>query len=786
MSSLELQPPEVATELRQDQRLRSLLVQASAVQETEVLLGLKPAAGQHPHAQLVKQVEADEYDEVKRLLDEGCIDLLQRDPHGNMPIHYCRSMNIYKLLAAVEPQAAEARNRRGASPLEELLERCGSPEVLKDFWTDGGGPPKGEGERAPMGPGAAKLLELDTSGVSQVMRQSGKTLEWFLEQITPWEDFAKQFKMPDSLPESLDKLVPEGHWREVLAVHLFGEQEVWKEGKMAAQCASRLEEMWSSLKPLFQMVLKRNPEAQAWRAMDALFEILRAAHGPQKLADAREPYRKELSLEMLHLALQSEAIHDILYDMNMSGQAASWLKSCPDEYTWQRLDPFGKLKTDQVQRHRQRPKLRMDFQLHEGGRHVAAPAWVHTNMDFDFSQVLRDLRHVGGRDLQRCLGEQTFGNSDAVYRLLACKHGFGPDTFPSQLGAFCDPANVFWYTAWLRGLCEGRRNKLADGLWSVLQHMDPPPKRATGIEDEEAMLLFPSEAMGLQQLCEAVLKEMHGIYEEIRDTLVPEGPQADVDPELEEVAGRLMSGAPSFVVGINLATLVVEDAEAIQEAFHLLKQSSGGIVQVENRFHKKAPRDDIGECRRLLLWVPVRSDSYGPLVVQVTMLTADDHRENKWHRLPLEYFSGRLDCHDAPDRPTKEALEKYMKTRFQLNPGLIPERKGKGDGEVDKETERKMRELMERKAKEEERKRMEEERKRREEHERKLKEACAAVDMSQCEVIGNCTIMPPMEVLPKTKRGEEREMRKLEEFNRKKAERAAAEAQAQLGNEDEN
>mmetsp|Transcript_95210 Transcript_95210/g.306795 ORF Transcript_95210/g.306795 Transcript_95210/m.306795 type:complete len:775 (-) Transcript_95210:50-2374(-) len=773
-------PPEVGVELRQDERLRGLLVQSSAIQETEVLLGLKSAFGQQPHAALVEQITADSYDEVKRLLDEGGADLMQRDPHGNLPAHHCRSISVYRLLAVMEPKAMQVRNKQGQTPLECLWDRAASIQLLQEFWCGGPAPVGGE-DHAPVGPEAGQLLRLDEHGVSLCMRAEGKARDWLLEQLGPWDDFSKYFKMLESLPDGLNKISPEGHWREVLAFHLFGEVDVWKDGKLSAQCQVRLEEFGVCLKLLCQRVLKRTPEPEARHALDALEILLEATRGPAKLLDAREPYRKELNLEMLNLATQCEAIHEILYAM-MSGQAATWLKGFVDEKAWEKLDPFGLVKPDPIQQRRQRQKLRMDFELAAGGRHLAAPAWVRADMEFDFAQVLRDLRHVGGAALEQCLGQETCGDADVIYRMLEGAHGFGPDSFPSDLASFCEPSVAFWYALWLRGLCQGRHDLVIKGLQHALGVLDFKPLQAKHPWDKEANFFPAMEAMGLEELCAKVLEEMRDIYGEIRETLVPEG---GGDPDSEALARHLMASAPGFVVCMNSATLIFEDADGLSEAFNVLKASFGGILQVWNAFHKKAPVADDG--RRLKVWVPVKTDRYGPLLAEVTLMLADDYWENCWHRLPLAYFCGGLDRHTTPTRPSTDALEKYTKVKFQLNPALIPESKSKHiASDVDEETQRKMRELQERKAREEERLRQEEIKRKREELERKLKEASADFDPDQCEVRetpsgGTMIIRPPVEVLPKTKRCEALQMKKLEQFNKKKAEKEAAKQEEASG-----
>lgn len=85
------------------------------------------------------------------MLDDGAVDLFQRDPLGNVPAHHCASISGYRMVIAKAPRTAAIANTRGKTPLERLLGKKLSIETLRDVWSGGATPP-GEGERWALGP----------------------------------------------------------------------------------------------------------------------------------------------------------------------------------------------------------------------------------------------------------------------------------------------------------------------------------------------------------------------------------------------------------------------------------------------------------------------------------------------------------------------------------------------------------------------------------------------------------------------------------------------------------
>lgn len=85
--------------------------------------------------------------------------------------------------------------------------------------------------------------------------------------------------------------------------------------------------------------------------------------------------------------------------------------------------------------------------------------------------------------------------------------------------------------------------------------------------------------------------------------------------EASLLARALMAAAPSFVLSANRIAFAVEHEAGIVEAFEVLRQRPGGVLQVRNGFNKKARVGD--ECRSLQVWVPVKTDRYGPLLAGV-------------------------------------------------------------------------------------------------------------------------------------------------------------------------
>mmetsp|Transcript_84208 Transcript_84208/g.234885 ORF Transcript_84208/g.234885 Transcript_84208/m.234885 type:complete len:884 (-) Transcript_84208:96-2747(-) len=758
-------PEEVSIEFRQDGLLRNLMLRSCAVHEAEVLLGEKYAADECLQAKLVSSIQEDNIIEVQRAAARGA-DLLQRDAHGNVSAHHCVSLACYVKLAEREPRLWRVCNKQGHTPLDLLMEKCSGPEVVTALWEGGelfeqmgtttvmkDDWVSCNGEGCTMSNSMAALLRLDDSGVSRCMRSSGAARKFLEATLPPWDDFPRHLKAVDSVPENLQNAYG-CFWQELLAFHVFGESEVWKQGVVTQTCTDRLAEVWNCLSQLFKRVPNRTSEPAARKAIVAITALLNATRGPRKIPDPRGLYRTELSTEMQKLSSISEQILDVLH-ARMRGEAAEWLRDFPDAGTLSRLDPDGLLQPDARQDGRSRPRLRHDFQFRDEAKSrwgLVVPAWLRERLDV--KQVLADLRSVGGRDLERCLGE-VYGEGDAVYRMLEGKYGFGPESFPEDMAAMCDNSVVFWYCLWLRGVCQTYRDVVSSVIFGMLQKAEPPPSGSQDGDDCAARFFAPTEAKGLAEICHSALEEMHEALDEISaSTLSP------------EAATDLMLHSPGFVTDALGVTFLVEGPAELKAAFECLRAGAGGVLRVENTLHRRAPSDN--GCRELKAWVPVKVGKYGSVVAEVTLLLADSHREQQWSCMPREYFRGKFD-YAEPERPQLKELP-------GVNPAFIPALRVKepeADAEVDEETERLLREQAIRKAKEEaDRLAQEEARKRREEVERKLREEVPDLDESDFEVRNNLSFRPPIEILPKTKRSEELQMKKLEKWNQKKSEQS--------------
>lgn len=318
-------------------------------------------------------------------------------------------------------------------------------------------------------------------------------------------------------------------------------------------------------------------------------------------------------------------------------------------------------------------KLRHDAERVDGSAALTVPAWLHESLDI--ADVLKDLRRVGGKDLQHCFGDAV-SDKDAAFRMLETKFGFGPESFPSEVAETgCDPAAVFWYAAWMRGLSQARLGSVNARLFGILGALLPPPVQAQSAGDRQGTFFVQKDAKSFAQVCERVLAEIEEIHGELLTEQIG-----------EDDAQRLMRDAPAFVSDYISVTFIANDAAGIYKAFKLLQASPGGVVAVNNMYHNGA--DSVDGYRDLKLYVPVKTDKHGPLVVEVKLLLAGTYWETYWLSLPTDYFNGAFD-YMKPQAPEE-------KTQVPLPRHLVPQPKLFIPNGADEETKRKMLELMER------------------------------------------------------------------------------------------
>jgi len=615
--------PGASERLRKEGAMRALFVEACSVQEFEVLLNLKQATILSQTEVLLQAIKEDNLQEIRTILDSGGVDLMQRDARGTVPLHYAVSLPTYNFLKLREGEAVTVENREGRTAAEVLLERSLGDDVAVEICKQ---------------PEEFKiLLRLDGAGISQCMRAEGAKRAAMEEHFSPWEFMVRLLADVDSLPESLQQVKPEGLWPEVLAVHLFGEPEVWRDGQHTDRSKERLGVVGACLLQLTRRVLDRSADPQASdKAMNAAGKLLKATKGPIWNPDCREPYREQLTEEMTRLSMQSEVLLNRRH-AKARGAAAEWSQSFPDGEAFDQKDPYNLLEVDEDQEVVKLSKLRMAYDRKDQRATLPVPNWV-TGDDIDLDVVLRDLTSVGG--LPR--------NNDAAFPMLNLRYGFEKDLFPPELAALCDPTIVYWSTLWVRGVCHQHQHVVANQVIDILSALDSPIVVANSASDLNANLFCRTEAKAVPRICSKILEELRDLA-----AIAPQGTGEDGEPPPPppQALKRLMAQAASFVLDYNGVTFVAQDMDELRKAYELLRGDPCGVIRVKNGYHKSAP--EYSGYRDIKIWIPVPTEKFGELVVEVVLVTKESFLEKHWMHLPYEYFRGDYDL-KKPSKPSAE------------------------------------------------------------------------------------------------------------------------------------
>lgn len=621
--------PANAEILRTERSVRNMLVEACAVPEVELLLGMKSAEVATANAALLAAILEDNVAEVRKVIDAGTVDLLQRDARGNLPIHYAKSMAVFSLLKLREEDSDGIKNGEGMTAAALLYRGLADEEMAAELC-------KNEGE-------LRALLYLDPCGVSEAMQAQGRKREMIEETVSSWEDVAKLLKDVDGLPGSLLALKPEGLWREVLALHLFGEAEIWRCGNLTPQANERLGTLWLCVQQLLRRVYDRSDEQVSDAALRAAGLLLHASKGPREVADTRAPYRERLSEEMMRLEVQSEVLLKTLHS-KMRGEAAEWLRSFPEPEGYDKVDPFAILVPDDELQHLQiSNRLRRLHSRKDRKPVLEVPEWVH-GKEVDLEAVFRDLKQVG----------EVQDNSEAGYTLLSLRHGFQAEAFPARLLPYSEPTTMYWFAMWLRGVCQQHQHLVATEVSRLLSGLKKPVVVADGDNHLDANLFCRTEAKGLPRMCAKILEEVQQLGEQFlpKVEVLPgeDGEPAAPPPEEMEAFKSVLAKAATLILDMNGVTFLAEDADELQQAVELMRKSNG-VLRVKNGYHTKA-QAFAGYCD-MKVFLAIPSEKYGQEVVEVILMLKDAFAEKHWQHTPYEYFRGDMDK-AKPGKPSAE------------------------------------------------------------------------------------------------------------------------------------
>lgn len=443
------------------------LVSTNAIMEAEVLLGTKPVEQMELAFSIQHLVQHDSMQFLASLFMGKSFSneiLLQRDSAGNVPLHNAQNIQAMNILKDREPRAQHMKNAKGLTPFQSYMTR--KPQDMQKSLT---------------ATQVEDLLRLNENGISLAMSLEGEIRAGFLNQVASWESIESALRSNTSeVLNALNNVTsleawtdqPAGTWPELIALHCFGESQVWRDGQHTTQSRARLLVVWNAMKE----ALEQAPRSQC--SAELLEKLLLASKGPKRPPlDPREPYREAL----MHAAAQMQAqgnkeMAKVYYWL--TGEAADRVKGQADvPVAIEGIDQRDLIDKNE----------RLQWQT---------PVWIKS--DYDMLKILHDLKQA------RMAGASK--NQDAVFDMLRIAM---PEQYPAleSLGDTVKQDFMIgcWFAAWHRGSCQGRQSEIRAEVETLLG-----PKLFEGCN------LSCVDAAGVQIDLEQRLKRFIDIVEEVK------------------------------------------------------------------------------------------------------------------------------------------------------------------------------------------------------------------------------------------------------------------------------
>lgn len=660
------------------------LVHGHCIHEVEVLTREKTPADLARFRVLLNAVKTDNAPAVQQMVDT--VDLLQRDEHGNVPLHYARSGSMAKVLLkpAYARSARSIQNFDAETPAYAYLahvEVNQDEELVKDL----------------LGDNIWDALALAEDGVCPAMRlESVRERLKITARIPRWSDilivlrsssprelksaadaFATEYNLlPSTIcsPEDMQKRL--STWGLVLPWHCF--MEAFCTGCHTEQSRTRLLEVWACIKRL----LIAYADSGDSDAEDVARQLLQATKGPLTVKgvseeswdewDPRMPYRHELNSMMESINDKAVAELRDAYNNLDSDKDVVWLKRdlLSSFHPGLILDPLLQAaRRDEFNVGKDFEdcpdwlKLRMDFSFSPMFAlelpDFPVPGWVH---QLNTEQVLKSLEQVS------MVG--AFRPGDAAFDMLSLAsnsevsdqaESMLDDCMPGQLSAD-EVLRVRWYAAWLQGFCSKFTGVIAERLSDVMHN---------AFNREKGSLPFyaRSEAKSLPRIMEKTFEAI--------DNVLKHYPLASQNKDLRWV---LISMA-NIIVDIFGCTVVVESLSELRQGYEALMNLQLGtdgvlVLRTSNGFHGSRTR---ATYRDLKVWIAiciplacvpselkdvVNADL--PLLVEVQLHLDAFHAMKKIMHLPYEYHRGSLDWTHRKQRARQKQKVNHQEVSPQI------------------------------------------------------------------------------------------------------------------------
>ena len=578
-------------DLLRNRRFQLACIDAGAVFELEVLLGLQSGAIMAKVKNLFEAAKRgnaaalQEFVSDKKMPQEA---FSQRDGAGNVALHHTRDAHCAELLLFREPKAQAARNFKAEVPLNAMARR-NTQEACKVLrWL---------AETGLLDVRCA--LQLDGQGISAAMRlcKHEGVADLIQRHVAPWSALQAALERDaatDTLA-ALQRIPPQGCWREVLVFQCFGEEQVWAKGCHTQRSHARLSVVWQALDRVFQAV-----EAREHMAPRVLRELLSATKGPRcPNLDPRAPYRTLLFRAVCKTdAILAKQMTDV-YEQ-LAGEDAEGLQEMSDFLA---QDPSMQALYEDLGLHPERlPNKGLRL-------HLEAPEWLDSR---DMGWAFQDLTR---------LGAVADNPTEKVAQFLRLAAPDGPDVAVNG----DDWVLAKWFGAWLCEVCNAQQREISrlvqdlSGRCAVVDEAFRMPEHATG---------FPQIKEQLANIWNAVAQELQSAGVKGKTT----------------AARALLRRAASYVLDVNACAVVASDFKELRMVVDKLcaPNAAAEMIRMQNGF-ARAREPTAAADRDVKVLLRLCTGPAAGAVVQVQLLPRGLYAAKRSMLVPSEVSRGRFD-----------------------------------------------------------------------------------------------------------------------------------------------
>eukprot|EP00928_Gymnodinium_smaydae_P077458 TRINITY_DN6080_c0_g4_i1.p1 TRINITY_DN6080_c0_g4~~TRINITY_DN6080_c0_g4_i1.p1 ORF type:complete len:2276 (-),score=635.73 TRINITY_DN6080_c0_g4_i1:79-5922(-) len=412
-----------------------------------------------------------------------------------------------------------------------------------------------------------------------------------VELISSWDVVETALSKPaSSILDGIRSFKPSGCVSDLIAYHLFGEEDVWKRGRLTSIASARLNVVYKCLESVLNACFENTSDGDL---CDFAHSLLLATKGPSSLKfDPREPFRGRLAELTVEVEESCRRQLDTSFRefVDRPENSAQWIADEPD-------DPAPDYRDSRWPGLDLAPRPRWV---------LPPPGWL-LDSEPDLKAVFQGLKDVNA------LSTST---RDFVYEMMRMSNAFGQGQATGITHTLAR-----WYAAWLQGVCQQTQHVAYQAVKSSMpQTMSECDK---------------CPVKGVPEIFEA----LEDLAAEFQHLAAKPGRTADKERELAAIQRHLAN----FVCDMLCVNCTAENAECLKEMLSQVHDSAKlKVFGSKNCFAPSV--DDISELKyRFKLWVECDVPDRGSVLAEVRLNLKAFSSKQRLRTILADVSTGRYD-----------------------------------------------------------------------------------------------------------------------------------------------